>query len=599
MRPTIDMVATFGYRWWRKMRPSRPQRGVLEIVLNLLKRPIHVLVVAALSAGLSVPVTIAQDTVLPPRTTSVVGSYLAGLAALEALDASRAASLFMQAAERDWDNPIYSQQAFLAYLLAGNISEAASMAQHVLELNPEDELAHLVLGTVALKQRRYASSSQSLSRLPEGSLVGIVGGILRAWSQVGEGNLAAANATLDRVGRGGFTEFIIFHRSIIADVGGDRAEALRLSRQAYEIDPLVPRIAEAHIRILANAGRFEEAQAVLDVFEAEGVEHPIIDVLRKPVSEGVRPGLFAGSVQAGAAEVLHGLGTALARDGSTQLGVGFLRLATYLDPEAAIIAISLGELLASAGQYDEAESIFSSVPRSSPLHVASLVRLAENFDRRGDRETAVSRLENITTAYPGNQEAHGILGDILRFDEQWTAAAEAYSGIIERLDAPRPNDWRYFYVRGIAHERAGEWDSAEADFLKALELYPDHPDVLNYLGYSWVDRGENLNEALAMIERAVELSPNNGYIVDSLGWAFYKLGRVEEAVEVLERAVQILPADPEINDHLGDVYWTAGRQREAMFQWRIAIHVDDDGVVTERATPKLLNGLDPDAPIGD
>ena len=154
-------------------------------------------------------------------------------------------------------------------------------------------------------------------------------------------------------------------------------------------------------------------------------------------------------------------------------------------------------------------------------------------------------------------------------------------------------------MRGISYERAKRWELAEADFLKALELRPNHPDVLNYLGYTWVDRGKNLEEALEMIEQAVALSPRNGYIVDSLGWAIYKLGRIDEAVDVLEDAVNLLPADPEINDHLGDVYWVAGREREAMFQWRIAIDVDEDGAVTERATPKLLHGLDPNAPIGE
>ncbi len=533
------------------------------------------------------------------RVSSTMGSYLAGLSAIDALDARRAASLFMQAAERDWDNPVYSSQAFLAYLLAGDISEAATMAQHVIDLTPEDELAHLVLGSVALKQRRYASADQLLSRVPEASLVGIIASVIRAWSKVGEDDTDAANAILSQVGQGGFDEFIIFHRAILADVGGQRDEAIDLARQAYELDPLVPRIAEAYIRMLGNAGRFDEAQAVLDTFAEQGVEHPVVDSLREPIANGQKPGLFAGSVQSGAAEMLHGLGTALARDGSIQLGVGFLQLANYLDPDEAIISISLGELLASAGRYDEADTIFETVPNDSPLRVNALVRLAENIDLRGDRDAAISRLQNIAVSNPDNQEVQGILGDTLRYAERWEEAAEAYSAVIDRLDPARPNDWRFYYVRGISYERAKQWDRAEADFLKALELRPNHPDVLNYLGYTWVDQGKNLEQALEMIEQAVELSPRNGYIVDSLGWAFYKLGRIDEAVEVLEDAVNLLPADPEINDHLGDVYWVAGREREAMFQWRIAIDVDEDGAVTERATPKLLHGLDPNAPIGD
>ncbi|SDG39655.1 tetratricopeptide repeat protein [Pelagibacterium luteolum] len=565
---------------------------------KLIVRPLTAMIVAALAMPLALPAS-AQTGLLPPRTQSVTGAYLAGIAALENLEANRAATYFREAAESDWDNPIYAGQTFLSYLLAGRISDAASMAQHVLDLNPQDELARLTLGAVALKERRYASAESTLARIPEASLVGVTAGIMRAWSKVGEGDLPAANQILNTVGQGGFEEFLVFHRAVMADLGGDRQSAITLAREAYEMDPFIPRIAEAYIRILGNAGQFEEAQSILDSFAEEGVVHPVVDSLRDDIANQTRPGLFADNVQAGAAEMLHGLGSALARDGSSELGVGFLRLAAYLDPQSAVISLSLGELLSTAGRYDDAETLFASVPSSSPLFVNSLIRLAENIDLKGDRDGAISRLENLLTTYPDNIEAYGILGDLLRYDEQWAEAAEAYSGIINSIETPRPRDWRFFYVRGISYERARMWDRAEEDFLRALELNPEHPDVLNYLGYTWVDRGENLNEALDMIERAVELSPRNGYIVDSLGWAFFKLGRIDEAVEQLETAVRILPADPEINDHLGDAYWMAGRQREAMFQWRIAIDVDEEGTVTERAAPKLIGGLDPDAPILD
>ncbi len=156
-----------------------------------------------------------------------------------------------------------------------------------------------------------------------------------------------------------------------------------------------------------------------------------------------------------------------------------------------------------------------------------------------------------------------------------------------------PGDWRFYYVRGIAYERADEWKLAEADFLKALDLNPDQPQVLNYLGYSWIDQDMNLTQALGMIEKAVEAQPQDGYIVDSLGWAFYKLGRMDEAVETLERAVMLNPTDPEINDHLGDAYWQVGRRLEARFQWNVAKSVDKDGQVAERVGPKLADGLTP------
>ncbi len=541
----------------------------------------------------------AEQTTFSLRQSSPTGSYVAGTAALNRMNASAAARLFMQAAEVDWDNPYYTGRAFLAYMVAGRVADAATIAQHLVDIDPQNELARLVLGSVALKQRRYTTANQELERISDQSLVGITAGILRGWAHVGNGNLAAANAAMDGLSKNGFDEFLVFHRAIMADLGGNREDAIRFAREAYEIDPFVPRIAEAYIRILANAGRFEEAKAVLDTLREEGVSHPLLDALAEPVAAGRRPGLFASNAQSGAAEVLHGLGSAIARDGSSELGAIFLQLALYLDPDASIVAMTLGELLASEERYEESSKVYAQIGRDSPLYVTSLVRQAENLDLSDRREEAISRLRNIVVSHPDNIEALGALGDILRYDEQWEESAEVYSQLIEQIDGDRPRDWRYFYVRGIAFERSGQWERAEADLLKALELNPEQPYVLNYLGYSWVDQGLNLTEALDMIDRAIAILPRDGYIIDSLGWAYYKLGRIDEAIAELERALQYLPNDPEINDHLGDAYWVAGRQREAMFQWRIAIDVDEKGTVTERAAPKLIDGLDPNAPIPD
>lgn len=533
------------------------------------------------------------------RTPSPTGNYLAGVAALDSLRAELAAGYLSEAARADRGNTLLSGRAFLAYLVAGDIARAEPMAQQILEADSTDELARLVLSSVALKQRRYNSVIQTLQPVSDGSLIGVTAGIMRAWAQVGNSEIDAAFTTMDRVGAGGFEEFLIFHRAIMADLGGRRAAAIDLSREAYEMDPFVTRIAEAHARILANAGQFEEAKAIVESFDAEGVVHPLIEAIRAPIEANQRPGLFAPNVQSGAAEMFHGLGTALARDGSRELGMVFLQLARYLDPQSGVVAMTLGDFLSNSGRYAEANAVYEGLSASSPLKPSAMTRMAENLNNKGDADGAIAQLREIVADRPDDVEALGVLGDILRYEERWEESAEVYSDLIAAIDGDRPRDWRYYYVRGIAYERAGMWDQAEPDFQRALELNPEQPQVLNYLGYSWVDQGINLEPALDMIERAVELQPRDGYIIDSLGWAFYRLGRIEEAVVELERAVRILPNDPEINDHLGDAYWRAGREREAVFQWRIATAVDDRGNVAERAAPKLLNGLDLDAPIED
>ncbi|HHY50089.1 MAG TPA: tetratricopeptide repeat protein, partial [Alphaproteobacteria bacterium] len=457
----------------------------------------------------------------------------------------------------------------------------------------------LVIATVALKERRYEAAISQLAGVKAQTFAGITGGILHAWALAGAGRASEADKLLDSIAASGLEDFLTFHRALMAEVEGDAARALELARRAYETDPLVARIVEAYARMLGNAGRFDEAAKVIASFENEGYTHPLIDVVKAAVAEKRRPGPFAASVQTGAAEMFHGIGVALARDGSDDIALVFLRLGLYLEPRADVIALVLGQLLDEANQHEAANAIYEAIPATSVMKPTAVVRVAENLDALGDREEALRRLGNIVMANPEDLDAISVLGDLQRAAQKYAEAAETYTKALALTGGNRPADWRFYYVRGIAYERNKEWPKAEADFKKALELRPDQPQVLNYLGYSWVDQGINLVPALEMIQKAVDAAPNDGYIVDSLGWAYYRLGRYDEAVEALERAVQLRPNDPEINDHLGDAYWRAERRLEARFQWNIAAAVDEEGTVRERVQPKLANGLDPVPEVGE
>ncbi len=222
----------------------------------------------------------------------------------------------------------------------------------------------------------------------------------------------------------------------------------------------------------------------------------------------------------------------------------------------------------------------------------AVVRVAENLDALGDRDEALRRLGNIVSANPSDLEALSVLGDLQRTDEKYADAAASYTKALQLSGGEKPGDWRFYYVRGIAYERNKQWPKAEADFKRALELNPDQPQVLNYLGYSWVDQGINLLPALDMIQKAVAASPNDGYIIDSLGWAFTGSAASRKPSSSSSRRCILRSTDPEINDHLGDAYWRAGRKLEARFQWNIAASVDKEGAVKERVAKKLAGGLD-------
>ncbi|MBL8596523.1 MAG: tetratricopeptide repeat protein [Devosia sp.] len=529
---------------------------------------------------------------------SAAGSYLAGQEAMGELSTPNAARYFAQAAADEWDNPLVIHAAFVALAANGEIERSADSARRMLELEPTNQLAQLVIATEALKNRRYAAAIRDLDKLGSDSFEGITGSILRAWALIGDGRYSEAMGSLDKVAENGLEEFLVFHRAIMAEVAGDRAAAQDYISQAIEVDAFTADVVDAYARILANAGRFDEALDAIVAFEAQGLNHPIISALKTQLANRQRPTMFVDSVQAGAAQMFHSVGLAFAREGTTDISLVLERLAQYLDPRNDTIPIVIGQLYDGAGQHELANALYDGLPANSLLKPMATVRVADNLDAMGDRPEAIRRLSNIIATNPDDIDAISVLGDLLRADKQFARSADAYTQALAVTGGKSPADWRFYYVRGIAYERSDQFPLAEKDFLRALELNPNQPQVLNYLGYSWVDKGMNLDRGLEMIEKAIEGAPNDGYIIDSLGWAYYRLGRFEEAVGKLEEAALLRPADPEINDHLGDAYWRVGRKLEATFQWKVAYAMDTEGNVKKRIEPKLKGGLDA-APVSE
>ena len=523
---------------------------------------------------------------------SPTGSYLAGQEAMGELSTPDAAQYFSEAAAEEWGNPLVIHAAFVAFAANGEIERSADTARRMLELEPTNQLAQLVIATEALKNRRYAAAIRDLDKLGADSFEGITGSILRAWALIGDGRYDEAMSSLDKVAEGGLEEFLVFHRAIMAEVAGDTAAAEDYISQAIETDPYTADIVDAYGRILGGAGRFDEALDAIVAFEAQGLSHPVVTALKEQLANKQRPAMFVDSVQSGAAQMFHSVGLAFAREGTRDISLVLERLAQYLDPRNDTIPIVIGQLYDGAGQHEIANALYDALPASSLLKPMATVRVADNLDAMGDRAEAIRRLSNIVATNPDDIDAISVLGDLLRADKQYTASADAYTKALTVTGGKSPGDWRFYYVRGIAYERSDQFPLAEKDFLRALELNPDQPQVLNYLGYSWVDKGMNLDRALEMIEKAIEGAPNDGYIIDSLGWAYYRLGRFDEAVQKLEEAALLRPADPEINDHLGDAYWRVGRKLEATFQWKLAYAMDTEGNVKERIEPKLKGGLD-------
>jgi tetratricopeptide (TPR) repeat protein len=319
-----------------------------------------------------------------------------------------------------------------------------------------------------------------------------------------------------------------------------------------------------------------------------GLSEPAEQTARQ--TEGGVPRLV-DSPQTGAAEALYEVGSSIGRRGGEDLALIYLQLALYLDPTHSMALISLADLYESLKKPELAIATYDRIPASSPLHRNSEIQIASALDALDRTDEAKKRLEKLIADHPKDNEAIMALGNILRARKDFAACADVYGKAIDNVPTPDKSNWVVFYFRGVCHERAHQWPAAEADLKKALELFPDQPLVLNYLGYSWIDQGINLDSGLNMIRRAVEQRPDDGYIVDSLGWANFRINNYDEAVKELERAVELKPEDPTINDHLGDAYWRVGRVLEAHFQWSHAKDLKPEPEDLPKIEEKLKSGL--------
>jgi tetratricopeptide (TPR) repeat protein len=525
---------------------------------------------------------------------SVEGNYLSAVVAGAARDANGAAIFLREAIKGDPRNMELLERAFVAFLADGAMNDAFRAAERLVQRDPSNGLAQLALGVRALKNKQYQTARGHLQRGGRGRAADITATLLSAWSYAGAGEYNRAIETVDRLrGESTYNIFRDYHAGLIADAAGNVGEATKRLKTAYETERTTVRIIDVWGRFLARRGQTEAAKAVYAEFDALLPNHPTIRDAMERLKNGQPLPRFAATPQQGAAEVLYGLGSAGNRQGDELAAMIYLRLALHLDPTHEMAILTLGDILERVKQGDDAIAVYSRMPPDSPLKTTAELQVGLALETLGKHDEAVAQLTALSAKKPDDHDVLTALGNVYRSRKNFEEAAKAYDKAIQKIGTPDRSHWNLFYFRGIAHERTKQWPKAEADFRKALELIPEALGrekalVYNYLGYSWVDQGMNLDEAFKMLKQAVELRPRDGYIVDSLGWAYYKLGQYDAAARELERAIELKPFDPVINDHLGDAYWKIGRKLEATFQWN---HARDLGPEPEDL-PKILRKIE-------
>jgi tetratricopeptide (TPR) repeat protein len=520
------------------------------------------------------------------------GDYMSARLAATQHDLSDASKLYQESLSDNPGDPDILDHAFLYTAANGDVGEAARLATRVVASQTDNRAARLTLAVAAFKHGDYADARMQIAQSGNGPFTELTLSLLDAWAAAGQGDTKTALADLKMVPTQGGTDILAaYHRALVLDLAGQNDDADTAYREAL-VGGASPRTVDAYGRFLERIGRTADARAFYTKLASEVAVAPIVATGLARLDAGTKPERLIPTAADGAAEALFGIAASLTDETSADIAILYLRLSLYLEPHLDLAKIVLADRFEALDKYDDAIDIYRNVDSDSPYKDAASVQIAIDETHLNRNDKAIAELKAIAASQPGEISTWTALGDAYRSAEKWPQAEDAYDHAVKLLNPVTEKDWPLFYARAVAEERSHHWDLAEADLQRALKLSPDQAQVLNYLGYSWVDQGRNLPQALAMLEKARSLSPFDGYIVDSVGWAYYRLGRYADAAKTLENAVLLVPGDSTINAHLGDAYWKVGRKLDAHFQWSHALAFGPEADDKPKLEEKLKHGLD-------
>lgn len=555
----------------------------------------------------------ASACVSPQPEESVVGDYLSGRFAARVNDIDSAATAFAKAHREAPVSEELLRDAFFFQLVTGQVEAAIPLARQ-LAADPDldDGLARTVLAAAAVKDGDYAAARTLLEQEIDANYLTAAVAIVDAWALAGLEGPNAGFALLSTPAADLSRGFNPLHQALLADKAGEDDAA----RAAFQLSVLAlggPVARSAYGAFLERAGDEAAAREYYGLLARD----PGPDRVR--ARQGVER-LDAGEASQAFTEIMPAEGAAIAlysmgaavhdqyvrqREAAVRAGfrigpvnynlpLALAQLALYLDPDFDDAVRFTGWILNAYGEHEKSLAMLERLKPSSPYYEQAQIDKASALAALEREDEAIALLRAAMRREPAALEAGAALGNLLASLERHEEAVAVLDEVMARLpETPDRDAWRYYITRAASLLALEEWPRAEADLKLAVEIAPEEPTALNYLGYSWAERGLNLDEAFALIEKAVSLRPSSGAIIDSLGWAHYQLGNYEAAVGHLEQAASLEPADPIITDHLGDVYWRLGRETEARFQWRHVLELDPEEALRASVLRKLETGLAP------
>ncbi len=549
------------------------------------------------AATATLALSLAFGAAAPVAAQEPAGAYLAGRAATYDSDFAAAADYYTRALVRDPQNAVLMESVVFAQLALGELRRALPVAQRMWDDGINSQVANMVMVGGLSQAQDYQAL---LDRDPATQGVGpLVDGLTTAWAHLGAGDVTQALAQFDTVAEDdGLRMFALYHRALaLASIGDFEAAETMFAADNGRLTMITRRSVLARVQILSQLGRNDQAMEVLSDAFGTQLDPGLNSIFESLSADKTLAFTQAATVTDGIAEVFFTVASALSGEAADDYVLVYARMASVLSPTHVDAVLLSAELLDSLGRYELSVATYKQVHPGHPDYHAAEMGRAEALRRAAKPDAAIEVLDQLTREFSDQPTVYSALGDLLRQQEDYAKAVTAYDMAVSLMEQNNAASWFLLYARGISLERLHQWDRAEADFRAALELNPDRPEVLNYLGYSLVEKQIKLDEALSMIERAVAARPDSGYIVDSLGWVLYRLGRYDEAVAHMEQAVALMPVDAVVNDHLGDVFWAVGRYLEAEFQWKRALSFVDPEDTDSEADPdrirrKLEIGLD-------
>ncbi len=530
---------------------------------------------------------------LDSEKDSELSNYLLAIYAGAQGDRVRASESYLKVLKNNPQTNRLLEEAFSFFLYNGDYSNALKVGRDFYAVKPENTSVAMLLGLEAFKRGQVPAMEEYLSGVKGFGFDNLMTPLMKAWAAARNNKTKAALAALEPLlETRPFEPFYAEHRAFILDYSGRGAEA-EIAYSALvnreEITSLQPVLSFGSFLVRRN--RDDEALALYLKFQDLFPGNLQIEGAIKRLQAGKVPSNGIRDPDRAMAIGFLRTGVELGRDRAFLAAIVYTRFALFLDPGLDEAYLFLGNLLSNETHPGLALDAFSSVARDGPFFETALLRKSFILSAHDRWPEAITLVENYLAQNPGSEGALMALGDLYRTREKYPKALAYYQRVSALKGELGPNDWFLLFARAISYERLDRWEEAEADFLKALEFHPEDPDIMNYLGYSWIDRGMKLEEGRDLIERAVKQRPTSGFIVDSLGWAQYLLGEYKDAVETLERAVSLEPSDPTLNDHLGDAYWKAGREREARFQWDHALGLDPAPEDRHKIEAKIAYGF--------